>query len=88
MPLGGGFDTSNASVREHRSPQGEKRKATTKKEYTTHRKMGKREARREIKKTLSKPCFETAFILFAGSVFRHGFLKWWWEVDSNHRKRC
>ena len=50
MTLKGGFDTSNASVREHRSPQGEKRKATTKKEYTTHRKMGKREARREIKK--------------------------------------
>ena len=40
MTLGGGFDTSNASVREHRSPQGEKRKATTKKEYTTHLTMG------------------------------------------------
>ena len=134
----------SADEREHRRPQVEKRKATTKQESTPIE-DGWRIAPRQIKKRCQNNSFETAFFNLPKRGFRqhvflmvvggglpslrsrtsrcavdpgvsspasrcaaHGirhdlhahlkqksiscemlcFFKWWWEVDSNHRKRC
>ena len=86
MVVVGGFDTSKASEREHRRPQGEKRRATTQKESTPIARWGAKHT--ENQKRCQNRVLKQRLFYLPESGFQQPISKWWWEVDSNHRKRC